>query len=257
MTQLSINVNKIALLRNSRGRDFPNVIHFAEKFIALGVHGITVHPRQDERHITVRDAYELAEFLQGYPDVEYNIEGFPSKDFMKIIRETKPDQCTLVPDGVNQVTSDHGWDLTQHQDRISELAIEIRGYGVRSAVFLDPEINQVELVAKTGVDRIELYTEEFASSFATTSSTTTSFTTTSFTTKEQQKVLFKYQQAAKLAQKLGLGVNAGHDLDSRNLSTFLQIPNILEVSIGHVLTIECILEGMPMVVKRYLDICKA
>jgi len=241
MTKLSVNVNKIALLRNSRGRDFPNVVEFAKKFINLGVHGITVHPRQDERHITVKDAYELAEFLQDYPDVEYNIEGYPSADFMKIIRETKPDQSTLVPDGVNQVTSDHGWDMTKHQKRISELAIEIADYGVRSAVFLDPEIEQVKLVAQTGVDRIELYTEEYASSYGT---------------KNQEKVLLKYQQASQLAQKLGLGVNAGHDLDSHNLATFLQIPNILEVSIGHVLTIECIQEGMPFVVKRYLDICQ-
>jgi len=241
MTKLSVNVNKIALLRNSRGRDFPNVINFVKKFIALGVHGITVHPRQDERHITVKDAYELAEFLQDYPAIEYNIEGFPSSGFMKIIRETSPNQCTLVPDSVNQVTSDHGWDMIQHQKRINELAIEIRDYGVRSAVFLDPEIHQIELVAQTGVDRIELYTEEFASSFAT---------------KQQQMVLLKYQQAAKLAQKLGVGVNAGHDLDSNNLASFLTIPNILEVSIGHVLTTECILEGMPTVIKRYLDICK-
>ncbi len=242
MTKLSVNVNKIALLRNSRGRDFPNVINFAKKFIDLGVHGITVHPRQDERHITVKDAYELAEFLQGYPDIEYNIEGYPSDDFMKIISETKPDQCTLVPDGINQITSDHGWDMTQHQKRITEVAIELRNCGVRSAVFLDPEIQQVELVAQTGVDRIELYTEEFASTFAT---------------KEQQMVFLKYQTAAQKAQELGLAVNAGHDLDSKNLSTFLTIPNILEVSIGHVLTIECILEGMPTVVKRYLEICKS
>lgn len=242
MTQLSINVNKIALLRNSRGRDFPNVIDFAQKFIDLGVHGITVHPRQDERHITVKDAYELAEFLHDFPHVEYNIEGFPSLDFMKIIRETKPDQCTLVPDGVNQITSDHGWDLTQHQKHISELAIEIRSYGVRSAVFLDPEVSQVKLVALTGVDRIELYTEEFASSFNTDS---------------QAQVLEKYRQAAQLAQSLGLGVNAGHDLDSHNLAVFLQIKNILEVSIGHVLTIECIQRGMPKVVAQYLDICNS
>jgi pyridoxine 5-phosphate synthase len=241
MTQLSINVNKIALLRNSRGRDFPNVINFAKKFIDQGVHGITVHPRQDERHITVKDAYELAEFLQDYPDVEYNIEGYPSADFMKIIRQTKPDQCTLVPDGVNQVTSDHGWDMTKHQKRISELAVEIGDYGVRSAVFLDPEVHQVELVAQTGVDRIELYTEEYASFYDT---------------KEQQMVLQKYQLAARKAQELGLGVNAGHDLDSQNLAKFLTIPAILEVSIGHVLTIECIEQGMPSVVKKYLDICK-
>ena len=241
MTKLSVNVNKIALLRNSRGRDFPNVINFAKKYIDLGVHGITVHPRQDERHITVKDAYELAEFLKDFPDVEYNIEGFPSKDFMKIIADTKPDQCTLVPDGVNQVTSDHGWDLTMHQKQISDLAVEIRNYGVRSAVFLDPEIEQVKLVAKTGVNRIELYTEEFATSFGKSN---------------QQSVIEKYAQAALLAQSLGLGVNAGHDLDSHNLSAFLHIKDILEVSIGHVLTIECIEQGMPTVVKRYLDICK-
>jgi pyridoxine 5-phosphate synthase len=240
MTQLSVNVNKIALLRNSRGRDFPNVINFAKKFIDLGVHGITVHPRQDERHITVKDAYELAEFLSDFPDVEYNIEGYPSQDFMKIIQDTKPDQCTLVPDGVNQVTSDHGWDLTKHQKRISELAKEISDYGVRSAVFLDPEVHQVDLVAQTGVDRIELYTEEFASFYGT---------------KEQQIVIQKYYSAAKRAQDLGLGVNAGHDLDSHNLATFLTIPKILEVSIGHVLTIECIESGMRKVVKKYLDIC--
>ncbi len=240
MTQLSVNVNKIALLRNSRGRDFPNVINFAKKFMDLGVHGITVHPRQDERHITVKDAYELAEFLQDFPDVEYNIEGFPSADFLKIIRDTKPDQCTLVPDGVNQVTSDHGWNMTRHKKRISELAIEIRDYGVRSAVFLDPEVHQVELVAQTGVDRIELYTEEFAHFFGT---------------KEQDITLQKYRLAAQKAQQLGLGVNAGHDLDSQNLATFLTIPAILEVSIGHVLTIECIEKGMPTVVKKYLDIC--
>ena len=240
MTKLSVNVNKIALLRNSRGRDFPNVINFAEKFINLGVDGITVHPRQDERHITVKDAYELAEFLQDYPDVEYNIEGFPSKDFLKIIANTKPDQCTLVPDGVNQVTSDHGWDLTKHHKQISQLAIQIGNYGVRSAVFLDPEIEQVELVAKTGVNRIELYTEEYASSYGT---------------KQQQTIFNKYSKATKLAQKLGLGVNAGHDLDSNNLAEFLQIKDILEVSIGHVLTVECIEQGMSTVIERYLDIC--
>ncbi|MFK8012726.1 MAG: pyridoxine 5'-phosphate synthase [Marinicellaceae bacterium] len=240
MTKLSVNVNKIALLRNSRGRDFPNVINFAKKFIDLGVHGITVHPRQDERHITVKDAYELAELLKDYPNVEFNIEGFPSKDFLKIIADTQPDQCTLVPDGVNQITSDHGWDLTKYQNKITQLAKEIRDYGVRSAVFLDPEINQVELVSKTAVDRIELYTEEFASNFGK---------------KSQDSILKKYADASSLAQKLGLEVNAGHDLDSKNLSTFLQIPKILEVSIGHVLTIECIEQGMQNVIKTYLDIC--
>lgn len=240
MTKLSVNVNKIALLRNSRGRDFPNVINFAKKFIDLGAHGITVHPRQDERHITVKDAYQLAEFLQDYPEVEYNIEGYPSEDFLKIIADTKPDQCTLVPDGVNQITSDHGWDMRKNQQRITDLAKVLADYNVRSAVFLDPEIEQVELVAKTGVDRIELYTESYASAF---------------NTDNQAKILDQYRQAAALAQKLGLGVNAGHDLDSENLADFLTIPKILEVSIGHVLTIECIERGMDTVIKKYLGIC--
>lgn len=241
MTRLSVNVNKIALLRNSRGRDFPNVLEFSKKYIDLGVHGITVHPRQDQRHITNQDAYDLAEFLAKYPDVEYNIEGYPSREFMKLIEETKPDQCTLVPDGVNQITSDHGWDMTLHQDRIKDLADELRDYGVRSAAFLDPSEEQVELAAKTGVDRIELYTEEYASAFATSC---------------QEEVLQKYRRSAALAQKLGLGVNAGHDLDSKNLASFLTIEGVLEVSIGHVLTVECLLEGMPAVVRRYLNICE-
>ncbi len=240
MTKLSVNINKIALLRNSRGRDFPNVINFAKKFIDLGVHGITVHPRQDERHITVRDTYQLAEFLSDYPQVEYNIEGYPTLDFMKVIRETKPDQCTLVPDGVNQVTSDHGWNVSKHKQKLADLAVELKDYGVRSAVFLDPDVYQVQKVAETGVNRIELYTEEFASTYQT---------------KNQMYSLEKYRTAAAMAQSYGLGVNAGHDLDSENLSTFLQIQSVLEVSIGHVLTIECIEEGMSTVIKRYLDIC--
>ena len=241
MTKLSVNINKIALLRNSRGRDFPNVVEFAKKFIDLGVDGITVHPRQDERHITIQDAYDLAEFLQNFPDVEYNIEGYPSKDFIQIIRETQPTQCTLVPDGSNQITSDHGWDLGKHQQKISKLATELNTYGVRSAVFLDPSMQHVKLAAQTGIDRIELYTEEFASTYGSS---------------QQQEVMGKYIQASALAQKLGLGVNAGHDLDLDNLATFLQIDNILEVSIGHALTIESIEQGMSTVVQKYLDICK-
>jgi len=240
MTRLSVNINKIALLRNSRGRDFPNVIDFAKKFIELGAHGITVHPRQDERHITVNDVYVLAEFLQDYRDIEYNIEGYPTDDFIKIIVQTKPDQCTLVPDGVNQVTSDHGWNVFKHKKILSKLAQQLKDMGVRSAVFLDPDIEQINQVAQTQVDRIELYTEEYALNHVGT---------------QRQHVFNKYSQAAKQAQNLGLGVNAGHDLDANNLAEFLTINDILEVSIGHVLTIECIQFGMPVVVKKYLDIC--
>jgi len=241
-TKLSVNLNKIALLRNSRGRDFPSVVGFAKKFIALGVHGITVHPREDERHITRQDARDLAKLLADYPDVEYNIEGYPSEEFLDLVEECQPDQATLVPDAVDQLTSDHGWDVVWHGELLTMVTERLKKSGIRVAAFLDPDIEQVKRVAATGVDRIELYTEEFASSYGTS---------------DESKVLDKYRAAAAEAERMELEVNAGHDLDSENLATFLTIPNVLEVSIGHVLTVECIEKGMPVVVKEYLDICQA
>lgn len=240
MTVLSVNLNKIALLRNSRGRDYPNVVDFAKKIIALGVKGITVHPRQDERHATKQDTRDLAELIRDLPDVEFNIEGYPSKSFMDLIDETRPDQCTLVPDGPDQITSDHGWDLTIHQDSIGTLAKQLKHIGVRSSIFIDPVISQIELAAQCQVDRVELYTEAYAKDFDTQNTTAT---------------LSMYQAAAFKAQSLGLGVNAGHDLDLSNLSQFLHIPDILEVSIGHALTIEAIELGIVEVINRYLEIC--
>jgi pyridoxine 5-phosphate synthase len=240
MTKLSVNVNKIALLRNSRGRDFPNIVEFAKKFVNLGVQGITIHPRQDERHITRQDARDLAEFLKAYPDVELNIEGFPSDTFMKLVRETKPDQCTLVPDAVNQLTSDHGWDIKRKGVFLKEILARIKQIGCRTSLFLDPDTKQIKLVPETGADRIELYTETFASTFNTS---------------DADKVLLRFKAAAKEAQRLGLGVNAGHDLDLNNLPKFLKIEGVLEVSIGHALIIECIEFGMKAVIRRYLDIC--
>lgn len=242
MTQLSINLNKIALLRNSRGRDFPSVVEFAKKFIALGVHGITVHPRQDERHITRQDARDLAKLLKDYNEVEFNIEGYPSEDFLELVEECNPDQCTLVPDAVDQLTSDHGWDVAWHAELLEMVTIRLKKSGIRVAAFLDPDVEQVKRAAKTGVDRIELYTEEYASAFGT---------------HKQVEILEKYAAAAAEAERMELEVNAGHDLDSHNLATFLTIPKVLEVSIGHVLTVECIEQGMPTVVAKYLDICKA
>lgn len=241
MTRLSVNVNKIALLRNSRGRDFPNVVDFAGRFCALGVHGITVHPRQDERHVKVRDAYDLAEFLSDRPNVEFNIEGYPSERFLKIVEETKPDQCTLVPDAANQLTSDHGWDLTVHRQRLAEIVARIKSYGVRTSLFLDPDIRQVDLTAETGTDRIELYTEAYASAFADG---------------QCESVWKRYRQAALRARQLGIGINAGHDLDLKNLAKFLEIGEILEVSIGHALIVECIESGMSPVIEKYLAICQ-
>ncbi len=240
MTKLSVNLNKIALLRNSRGRDFPNVVDFAEKFMSLGVHGITVHPRQDERHISRQDAINLGELLTNNSEVEFNIEGYPSDDFMALVKSIKPTQCTLVPDSPDQLTSDHGWDLKEQGEVIQTICTSLREEGIRAALFMDPDIEQIQLVAETGADRIELYTEEYAATYAMP---------------DHEQVYNQYSNAAFEAQKLNIGVNAGHDLDLENLPKFLTIGGILEVSIGHVLTIECIERGMPNVIEEYLDIC--
>jgi pyridoxine 5-phosphate synthase len=241
MTDLSVNLNKIALLRNSRGRNYPSVIDFAGKFIALGVQGITIHPRPDERHIKYADARDLKAFLAEHPQVELNIEGFPDEVFMALIEEVRPHQCTLVPDAVNQLTSDHGWDFHQQAKFITPLIAQINDWGVRSAAFLDPDTGQLELAARSGTNRIELYTESYAKAWGSDS---------------QAQVLAGYRQVSQLASELGVGVNAGHDLDLNNLPDFLTIPNILEVSIGHALTVECIEHGMSKTVKRYLDNCR-
>jgi pyridoxine 5-phosphate synthase len=240
MTVLSVNVNKIALLRNSRGRDFPSVIEFAKRVIGLGVKGITVHPRPDERHITRRDIRELTSFLADYPGVEFNIEGYPSEDFMELVLNAKPDQCTLVPDAPDQLTSDHGWDISAHESLLSNVLGRLRDADIRSSIFLDPDVEMVERVPSVGADRIELYTESYAQAFGSES---------------QDAVLEKYRAAALRASQLGLGLNAGHDLDLANLGEFLTIPSILEVSIGHALIVESLHQGVDKVIARYLALC--
>lgn len=243
MTQLSVNLNKIALLRNSRGRDFPSVLAFAQKYIDRGVKGITVHPRQDERHITRQDTRDLAKLCAQYDDVEFNVEGYPSEDFMLLVEEVKPDQVTLVPDSPDQLTSDHGWDLA-NSDTLAfaaQCCERLKKAGIRSSLFLDPQVDLADFAAESGTDRVELYTEEFAHTH---------------NTEAAEAVLARYRATAERAQALGLGVNAGHDLDLTNLPDFLTIKDILEVSIGHVLTIECIEQGMDSVIAQYLDICK-
>jgi len=240
MTKLSVNLNKIALLRNSRGRDYPNVLEFAEKFISLGAHGVTVHPRQDERHISKQDAHDLGEYFKTLNGPELNIEGYPSEDFLSMVEEIQPDQCTLVPDSPTQLTSDHGWNLKSDAGFVKASINRLHKRGVRSAIFLDPDLEQITLVPATKGNRIELYTERYASTFDTSANT---------------EVLQKYNAAATQARHLHIGVNAGHDLNLRNLPSFLKIGGILEVSIGHELMIECIEAGMPNVLKEYLDIC--
>ncbi|MXY65109.1 MAG: pyridoxine 5'-phosphate synthase [Gammaproteobacteria bacterium] len=242
MTSLSVNLNKIALLRNSRGRDYPNVLDYARKLIDMGVQGITVHPRQDERHIKRTDALEIGALLADVPGVEFNIEGYPSEDFMELVGQARPDQVTLVPDSVDQLTSDHGWQVPASMDTLGPALEKIRAAGARGALFLDPDVAQVEATAASGYDRIELYTEHYAATWGTPL---------------QDTVLSTYHRAKDRAVLLGLGVNAGHDLDLRNLADFLSMGDILEVSIGHALTVEAIDEGLPGVVARYLAICSS
>jgi pyridoxine 5-phosphate synthase len=240
MTVLSVNLNKIALLRNSRGRDYPNVVDFAQKFYSLGVRGITIHPRQDERHITRQDALNLGRLASDLRNIELNIEGYPSEEFLKLVERVNPTQCTLVPDSPLQLTSDHGWDLTTHLDQVRDTCSRLNSAGIRSAIFLDPDKDQIRIAPKTSTNRIELYTEEYAATYGT---------------KANDQIFQKFKEAAILAQELGLGVNAGHDLDLANLSRFLGIDGILEVSIGHALTVESIEKGMDEVIGKYLDIC--
>ncbi|MBU2097463.1 MAG: pyridoxine 5'-phosphate synthase [Gammaproteobacteria bacterium] len=242
MTLLSVNVNKIALLRNSRGTNFPDLLVFVRRILAQDVRGITVHPRPDERHITRKDAHDLANLLRDYPGVEYNIEGYPSDDFMQLIQTLRPAQCTLVPDEPGQLTSDHGWDVQKHETKLRNIVRQLKDWGVRSSLFLDPDPSQIDAVARTGADRIELYTEEYARVFA------------SADLEACTKVMARYQQTADAAVAAGIGVNAGHDLNLKNLATFLGIGNIIEVSIGHALIVESLEMGIDDVLALYLAI---
>ncbi len=240
MTELSVNLNKIALLRNSRGHDTPNVVEFAKKFIDLGVKGITIHPRPDERHITRQDAIDLGNLIRPLRDIELNIEGYPSDDFLQLIELVGPDQTTLVPDAPDQLTSDHGFDFNTQAEFLEPILTRLKTTGTRISVFLDPDLEQVKLASQSKTDRIELYTEEYAREF---------------TSVKHAQVHQRYHDAAVKAQELGLEVNAGHDLSLENLATFITIPGILEVSIGHALVTECLENGLPYVARRYLEIC--
>lgn len=239
MTVLSVNVNKIALLRNSRGRNYPDVLAFVRRLLALGVKGITVHPRPDERHVTRQDVVDITELLKDYPGVEFNIEGYPSEEFLAMVERVRPAQCTLVPDAPDQLTSDHGWDVPTHATELREILQRLRQAGVRSSLFLDPVPGLVDAALEVGADRIELYTESYAEAFGTD---------------RQDAVLADYAATAARARELGIGLNAGHDLDLNNLATFLRIPGIEEVSIGHALVVESLEQGMDAVVRQYLAI---
>lgn len=236
MTKLSVNLNKIALVRNTRAIGIPSVLNAAHTCIRAGAHGITVHPRPDQRHIKPSDVYELAEMLT----VEFNIEGNPFlSPFMEIVRKVKPTQCTLVPDTPDAFTSDHGWDLSEHSSRLVPIIQELRDLGIRVSLFMDLDIDQIQRAREVGTDRIELYTEAYA---------------TAFREGDVEPVFQRYARAAESAQKIGLGVNAGHDLNLQNLGEFCTIPGILEVSIGHALIADALEMGLFAAVKEYLKV---
>jgi len=236
-TALSVNVNKIALLRNSRHLDIPNVVALSRVALQAGAQGITVHPRPDERHIRARDVHELAALLRQWPHAEYNIEGNPTHNLMQFVRESRPQQCTLVPDSAEQFTSDHGWDLPADGERLRPLVAEARALGVRVSLFMDPLPEAMIHAAQIGAHRVELYTEAYARAHGTP---------------EQADVLARYAAAAAAAQAVGLGVNAGHDLNRDNLTDFLRaVPGVLEVSIGHALIADALELGLEHTVRDY------
>ncbi len=233
MTRLSVNINKVATLRNARGGDNPNVIKVAQDAERFGAQGITIHPRPDERHITTKDVYDLKEVVT----TEFNIEGYPDERFLKILEDVKPDQATLVPDPPHVLTSNAGWDTVTHEDRLKELIDHIKSMGIRTSIFVEPELSIIEGAAKVGTDRIELYTEMYATGHKT----------------NPQKAIAPYIASSKRAHEIGLGINAGHDLDLTNLSYLRQeLINLDEVSIGHALFCDALYYGLENTIQLYL-----
>ena len=233
MTKLSVNINKIATLRNSRGGNVPDLLQVATDIQEFGAEGITIHPRPDERHIRYQDALDLKKIVH----TEYNIEGNPIPKFIDLVLQIKPTQVTLVPDAEDVLTSNAGWDTVTHKDYLTEIIAEFKRNGIRTSLFVDPITSMIEAAAKTGTDRVELYTEAYAKGYAL----------------GNKEAIIPYVQAAKVAHQVGLGLNAGHDLSLENLRYFKEnIPTLLEVSIGHALISEALYLGLQNVVSMYL-----
>lgn len=234
MCILSVNINKIATLRNSRGGNVPNVLEAARKIQDFGAEGITVHPRPDERHIRYKDALDLKKIVH----TEYNIEGNPIQKFKDLVFKIKPTQVTLVPDSENAITSNAGWDTQKHQDYLKEMITAFKNQGIRTSIFIDPIPEKIKAAATTGTDNIEFYTEHYAVAYA----------------KGHKNAIAPYVESAKLAHHLGLGINAGHDLNLENIAFFSEnIPNLREVSIGHALVCESLYLGLENVINMYLQ----
>lgn len=234
MTTLSVNINKIATLRNARGENNPDVIKVALDCERFGAQGITVHPRPDQRHITRDDVMRLRPALH----TEFNLEGYPSREFMDLVLRIRPAQVTLVPDAPDAITSSAGWNVTENMELLTELVDKLHEAGIRSSIFVDPDIDQVKAAAKCGTDRIELYTKAYADGYA----------------KNREAAIAPYVEAAIQAKKCGLGLNAGHDLSLENLRFFAErIPNLAEVSIGHALICDALYLGLEETIKQYKD----
>jgi len=232
MTNLSVNINKIATLRNARGGDMPNVVQAAIDCQRFGADGITIHPRPDQRHITKKDAYDIKHIIK----TEYNIEGYPSENFIKMVLDIKPNQVTLVPDAIDVITSDNGWDTVKNKSFLSEVISELKSKKIRTSVFVNPEDEMIEAAKACGADRIELYTESYAVLFL----------------KDKIKAIKPYKKAASIAEQCGLEVNAGHDLNLENLEFFSnEIPNLCEVSIGHALISDALYLGLENTIQMY------
>ena len=233
MTKLSVNINKIATLRNARGGDVPSVTQIAIDAQKFGAQGITIHPRPDERHITRKDVYDLKPLVT----TEFNIEGNPHRSFIDMVLDVKPEQVTLVPDADDAITSNAGWDCKTHLDKLTDIIAEFKNAGIRTSIFLDPDPAMVEYAAKIGTDRIELYTEAYATNYP----------------KDKEAAIKPYYETALKATEFGLGINAGHDLSLDNLKYFAdKIPNLLEVSIGHALISEALYLGLENTIQSYL-----
>jgi pyridoxine 5-phosphate synthase len=236
-TALSVNVNRVALLRNSRPVGLPDVVHLSTLALQAGADGITVHPRPDARHITAQDVRDLKGLLARWPQAEFNIEGNPFHNLMPLVRETRPQQATFVPDSVEQATSDHGWDLLRDGERLRPLIDELHALGVRVSLFMDPQPAAMARARAVGADRVELYTEAYARAHGTP---------------DQARVLAGYTAAGQAALAAGLGLNAGHDLNRANLGDFLRaVPGVAEVSIGHAIAADAMEFGMAETVRRY------
>ena len=235
MTRLSVNINKIATLRNARGGNFPDLINSAIDIINFGADGITVHPRPDERHIKYYDVIELSKILKK----EFNVEGNPNDKFMKLVQDVKPTQVTLVPDSTEAITSNSGWNTKENFSFLKDIIEELKSYSIRVSVFVDPNLEMIEYAKKLSADRIELFTGKYAKLFI----------------KDKEEAIKPYIECSNLAEEINIGVNAGHDLNQENLKYFKDsLNNVLEVSIGHALICESVYEGLEKTIKSYLDI---